>query len=891
MDIFVIKDNKVYDVEYYSSQKNYDKYLPRIQKMIDSFKIIDLDLLVYENPTMGFIINYTSDWQPVEDTENNVFRFNSLLSSDSDLQENLAISYSSYQSENITLDKAMNFYITSFKRYQHYDVIEPPHRITIANNYSALKTTVDYVEPNGSYRVMAVLVQDGDYVYQLEYDTTRTDFNLYMTTVQKMIDSFKIMVQFVDYQSLSHEEVNMTYLSNWNVIDRGDEIVFLLPNQSSTDKFRENLSIKILPNLPNEYLTSSSFDEMIHKEVNYYRENFLNLDILESNSLNVGTIPSHKIILNGVDNDTQHKHKVLAIWTIKNDKVYFIKYEAEETNYSHYAASIQTTIGSLINNLLKKKESTISQYSNLPAIEVGLIPLDLAVNPKTNKIYVANSGSNTVSVIDGIRNKVIANVSVGEYPVDVIIDPNEPWIYIPNFDSQTVSVIDYNIDKVVDNISKLGVSPVQIDLNPFTNTLYISNQDTDTVSVVEYFTNQTGGFEYNVVNNIQVGNFDSIGGIAVNKDTNVIYVSLYKSNLIRVINGSTNTIINNNFTSDNGPFDVTINPMTNLVYVANSGSNTVSVINGTKISRIEVGQYPEDIIINPMTNLVYVANSGSNTVSVINARENKVMAGVEFSIHPPNSGYLECNGNKIYNVTHIRYNIDTSNIKCKAIPFKDIAFESWNGSLSSNSRLSWINDFGYMINNLFGSSSSNPVNLPETIINASNSGTVSAVFVKGLNFVQKFGNIISISALIVFVLVPILLALPTSILHKSTKLPSKAFGRLFSFVEDLSKADILQIDASVIVGVLILLSLTGISLNRSQMNIITANIIFPFAISAILTLVNRKHEDNYKVEKMSSESSQVSNISQNSNTLGVKLMVAGFVNLIVSLILLSILGQ
>ena len=51
MDIFVIKNNKVYDIEYYSLPENYDKYLALIQKMIESFKIMDLNLLAYENPT------------------------------------------------------------------------------------------------------------------------------------------------------------------------------------------------------------------------------------------------------------------------------------------------------------------------------------------------------------------------------------------------------------------------------------------------------------------------------------------------------------------------------------------------------------------------------------------------------------------------------------------------------------------------------------------------------------------------------------------------------------------------------------------------------------------------------------------------------------------------
>ena len=835
MDIFVIKNNKVYDIDYSSLSENYDKYLSLIQKIIESFKIMDLNVLPYENPVVGFKINYTSDWQPVEEIQYND-RFVSLHSNVSDFQENLHISYSTYISKNITLDKAMNDYINSYKRYQQSNVTEPPHRITTANNYTALKTTIDFVQPNGSFRVMAILVQDGNYVYQLEYFATRAHFSLYLNEVQKMIDSFRIMVQSVYYQSPSHEEVNMTYLSNWNVIDRGDQIVFLLPNQSSTDKFREYLSIKILSNPSDEY-SSSPFDEMVHKEINYYRKNLTNLDILESHALNLdGRTPSHKIILTGTDNDTQHKHKLMTIWTIQNDKVYFIKYEAEETNYSNHIDDIQTTIYSFIDNLRKKNESTINQSNILPGIKVGLTPLDLAVNPKTNKIYVANSGSNSVSVIDGftdrvesniivgsnpdgvavnpktnkiyvtnsgsnsvsvidgLRNKVIANVSIGESPSDLIVDPNEPWIYVANFGPNTVSVIDGRTDKVVESISELGISPIGLDLNPLTNTLYVSNQGSDTVSVIEYFTNETGGFEYNVSANIQVGYFDSITGIAVDKDTNVIYVSLYNSNLVRIINGSTNTIIDENYTSYNGPFDITINPRTNLLYVANSLNNTISIINGTitniignvgyniESAYIEVGQNPWDITINPRTNLLYVANSGSNTVSVINPTYNKVMAGVKFSIHPSNSGYLDCNGNKIYNVTYIRYNTNTSNIKCKAIPLKGFAFNSWNGSLTSNNHLSWINDFGYMINSLFGISSSNPVNRPETIINPSNSGTVSVTFTKGLNFLQKYGNSISTLALIISVSVPILLALPTSVLHKKRKLrPSKAISRLFSF--------------------------------------------------------------------------------------------------------------
>ena len=52
----------------------------------------------------------------------------------------------------------------------------------------------------------------------------------------------------------------------------------------------------------------------------------------------------------------------------------------------------------------------------LPDIKVGDNPVHLVVNPETNTIYVANSRSNTVSVIDGITNNVLSTVEVDNFP-------------------------------------------------------------------------------------------------------------------------------------------------------------------------------------------------------------------------------------------------------------------------------------------------------------------------------------------------------------------------------------------------------------------------------------------------------------------------------------------
>ena len=49
------------------------------------------------------------------------------------------------------------------------------------------------------------------------------------------------------------------------------------------------------------------------------------------------------------------------------------------------------------------------------AIPVGTNPQGVAVNEATNKIYVANYNSNSVSIIDGVTNTVETTIGVGNF--------------------------------------------------------------------------------------------------------------------------------------------------------------------------------------------------------------------------------------------------------------------------------------------------------------------------------------------------------------------------------------------------------------------------------------------------------------------------------------------
>src|SRR6266487_1949617 len=111
------------------------------------------------------------------------------------------------------------------------------------------------------------------------------------------------------------------------------------------------------------------------------------------------------------------------------------------------------------------KNNSTNAAATFKTITVGKSPEGIAVNPETNMAYVPNGDSNSTSVIDGKTNKVVANVSVGPSPHSVAVNPNTNLIYVSNrgfpldnitttnTDSNTVSVIDGKTNKVVANVT------------------------------------------------------------------------------------------------------------------------------------------------------------------------------------------------------------------------------------------------------------------------------------------------------------------------------------------------------------------------------------------------------------------------------------------------------
>ena len=90
-------------------------------------------------------------------------------------------------------------------------------------------------------------------------------------------------------------------------------------------------------------------------------------------------------------------------------------------------------------------------------VSVGDSPRGVAVNSTTNRIYVANWGSNNVSVVNGAANAVLGTpIPVGSAPEGVAANETTNRIYMANWGSNSVTVIDGATGATLDTIGVGG---------------------------------------------------------------------------------------------------------------------------------------------------------------------------------------------------------------------------------------------------------------------------------------------------------------------------------------------------------------------------------------------------------------------------------------------------
>lgn len=156
-----------------------------------------------------------------------------------------------------------------------------------------------------------------------------------------------------------------------------------------------------------------------------------------------------------------------------------------------YIAKIGTSQAMVINS-----DQTLSLY-------LALLPISATVNTITQppgsangisaaassngNIYVANSGSNSVTVVPGATNVAIGNVSVGSNPVAVATNSASNKAYIVNQAGNSVTVINTQ-DSTPGTTVPVGTSPIFAIPGADGQLVFVVNQGSNSVTVIDSLT-------------------------------------------------------------------------------------------------------------------------------------------------------------------------------------------------------------------------------------------------------------------------------------------------------------------------------------------------------------------------------------------------------------------
>jgi YVTN family beta-propeller protein len=104
-------------------------------------------------------------------------------------------------------------------------------------------------------------------------------------------------------------------------------------------------------------------------------------------------------------------------------------------------------------------------------VPTGDLPWAFCWSRQNNKLYCANAAGNSMTIIDGSTNQVIATVPTGETPLALACDPAGTKVYCANSGSGDVTVVDAAADSVIVAVS-VGNRPAALFYDSLTNTVY-----------------------------------------------------------------------------------------------------------------------------------------------------------------------------------------------------------------------------------------------------------------------------------------------------------------------------------------------------------------------------------------------------------------------------------
>jgi YVTN family beta-propeller protein len=276
----------------------------------------------------------------------------------------------------------------------------------------------------------------------------------------------------------------------------------------------------------------------------------------------------------------------------------------------------------------------VSTVRQVATVVVGNSPYGVAASRDGRFVYVTVQGADAVAVIDGATHSLAAMIPVDGSPMGpdgIAVSPSGDRVYVANDATNRLSVIDTTSRSVIASIP-VGVDPYGVVVDPTGTRVYVSNSGADTVSVVDATTNS-------VIATVPV--LARPLGIAVDPTGSRVFVASQLARAVSVIDVARYTLVASVEVGSERLVDdvigLAVDPSGTRIYVTQPLRNQITVIDATTMAiavRIPSRSYPLGVSASPDGSRIYVVNSLSNDVSVIDPSTHTVVGRVAVGLVP-----------------------------------------------------------------------------------------------------------------------------------------------------------------------------------------------------------------------------------------------------------------
>lgn len=261
--------------------------------------------------------------------------------------------------------------------------------------------------------------------------------------------------------------------------------------------------------------------------------------------------------------------------------------------------------------------------------------------------YIANSGSNTVTVLDLVFLRPDRTLSVGQNPTSIVANPLRPEVYVLNSASGSLSVIDTRSNTVVATIP-LRHNPSFLSVDRVGRRLFVANTDSGNLSVIDLDTRR-------MLTTVQTPAHPT--SALISPDGRTVVVTLPDSGSVALFSAAPAPDLKGpqpaaaleaaltfraSFSGCPGATSPVILPDSSKLFIACPGSNQIlamalaaapeswaakqssSALTDHALALLDVGLRPNHLTLKPDGGELFVSNSAANSVSEISTQTNEV---------------------------------------------------------------------------------------------------------------------------------------------------------------------------------------------------------------------------------------------------------------------------